>query len=269
MVENKISAGMKPHFFAGMAYLSLVYFTSALWPKYNPVIAHRGAWKKNGVPENSIASLKRAQALRCAGSEFDIHLTRDSIAIIHHDAEYHGHAIEKTDWKALRSIPLANGEPLPTLEEYLVEGKSKRQTRLILEIKPSSLKRTQLYASVVYALLQKHKLTAKVTIISFDIEILKSLLSIDPLLDTQYLNGDLSPAQLKNLGIKGLDYHFSIFKTKHPEWIQEAKDLGLQRNVWTVNSESDLKFFLQNRFEQITTNEPELLFRLLKKIPQI
>ena len=43
------------------------------WNK-NQVIAHRGAWKKNKFPENSIASLNEAIRLKCFGSEFDVYI---------------------------------------------------------------------------------------------------------------------------------------------------------------------------------------------------
>ena len=51
----------------------------------NPVIAHRGAWKKNGLPQNSIASLRQAIALEWGGSEFDVRMTADDSLIINHD----------------------------------------------------------------------------------------------------------------------------------------------------------------------------------------
>ena len=43
-------------------FISVVIFMSVIHPltaqlANNPVIAHRGAWKKNALPENSIASL--------------------------------------------------------------------------------------------------------------------------------------------------------------------------------------------------------------------
>ncbi|HQG57143.1 MAG TPA: glycerophosphodiester phosphodiesterase family protein, partial [Bacteroidales bacterium] len=41
------------------------------------VIAHRGAWKKNGHPQNSIASLRNAIELKVDGSEFDVRITSD------------------------------------------------------------------------------------------------------------------------------------------------------------------------------------------------
>ena len=54
----------------------------------NIVIAHRGAWKTKNLPENSIASLKNAIALKCAGSEFDVRMTADDSLVIHHDPMY-------------------------------------------------------------------------------------------------------------------------------------------------------------------------------------
>ena len=51
------------------------------WNK-NLVIAHRGAWKTQGLPENSIASLKEAIRIGCYGSEFDVQFTLDGVAVI-------------------------------------------------------------------------------------------------------------------------------------------------------------------------------------------
>ena len=61
----------------------------------------------------------------------------------------------------------------------------------------------------------------------------------------------------------GLDYHYSVFK-KHPEWVKEAKDNNIVLNAWTVNTAKDMKWLIENKFDYITTNEPELLFELIK-----
>ena len=45
----------------------------------NRVIAHRGAWKNTGAAENSIAALQHAVKLGCQGTEFDVHMTMDSV----------------------------------------------------------------------------------------------------------------------------------------------------------------------------------------------
>jgi len=47
----------------------------------NPVVAHRGAWEQSNLPQNSIASLKNAIALKCTGSEFDVRSTAEDILI--------------------------------------------------------------------------------------------------------------------------------------------------------------------------------------------
>ena len=77
-----------------------------------------------------------------------------------------------------------------------------------------------------------------------------------PKAHVQYLNGDKTPDQLKEAGIKGMDYNYNVYK-KHPEWIKRAKELGLVLNVWTVNDLSMMDDFLKQGFDLITTNEPE------------
>ncbi|MGZ5246916.1 MAG: glycerophosphodiester phosphodiesterase, partial [Flavitalea sp.] len=67
-------------------------------PQFEPnkVVAHRGAFKKNGLPENSIASLKEAIRLKCTGSEFDVHMSSDDSLVIFHDASINNLNIPKT-----------------------------------------------------------------------------------------------------------------------------------------------------------------------------
>lgn len=233
---------------------------------YNPVVAHRGAWKERKLPKNSIGALKNAIALKCQGSEFDVRMTKDEVLIINHDEDHHSLDIEQTNYIDLVKFPLSNGEKLPTLEEYMKAGKNEL-THMIVEIKPSPQGSThgRYIAQKVYNVIKKLKLVTKSTFISFDLEILKKLIDIDKNLSTQYLNGDKSPTEIKSSGMSGIDYHYSIFKTHHPEWIEEAKKLKLELNTWTVNDSVDLEFFINKKFDQITTNEPELLKRILDK----
>ncbi|GAA4415900.1 hypothetical protein GCM10023187_46830 [Nibrella viscosa] len=103
----------------------------------NKVIAHRGAWKHTDAPQNSLASLRQAIQLGCMGSEFDVHMSADSVLFVNHDPAYQGTFIEKTNANELSRLTLTNGENLPTLEAYLQEGMKQNRTRLILEIKTS------------------------------------------------------------------------------------------------------------------------------------
>lgn len=236
---------------------------------YNQVIAHRGAWKKNGLPENSVASLREAIRLQCAGSEFDVRMTADDSLVINHDPHYNNLEIEKTNYTDLARFSLSNGEKLPTLREYILAGlKDNSRTKLICEIKPSGIskERARAIAAKTAHLFSELKAVRQVIYISFDYDILKQVLSTDPGANTQYLNGDKSPEQLKADGIKGADYHYSVFKSK-PEWIASAKKNRIDLNAWTVNDAADMDWLLANGFDAITTNEPELLFEQARKSP--
>ncbi|MEO7984716.1 MAG: glycerophosphodiester phosphodiesterase family protein, partial [Bacteroidota bacterium] len=232
----------------------------------NPVIAHRGAWKKNNLPENSIASLKEAIRLGCTGSEFDIWMTSDDSLVINHDPKYNKLEIEKTNYAELVQYKLSNGEKLPTLREYLLAGTdNNKKTMLVLEIKPSNIsgERGRLVAGRVVQLVRELNATAMSAYISFDYEILKRIIELDPRATTQYLKGDMPPEQIKKDKMTGLDYHYSVFKLQ-PTWTELAKKENLKLNAWTVNDATEMTLLLDNGFDYITTNEPELLFDILR-----
>ena len=83
---------------------------------------------------------------------------------------------------------------------------------------------------------------------------------------TQYLDGSKRPELLKEDGINGLDYLIYKYK-KHPEWITSAKENGLILNAWVGNEIDDIDWLLDNSFDYITTDEPELVFERIEKSP--
>lgn len=232
----------------------------------NVVVAHRGAWKTNHLPENSIASLKEAIRIGCTGSEFDVHLTADDSLVVCHDDSYQGMVIEKSTFAQLATKSLANGERIPTLREYLTTGQSQNKTRLVLEIKKSIINdnRTLVLTQKCVDLVRDLKAQNLIVYISFDYPACLKVRELDKNANIQYLTGDIAPDKIKTDKLNGIDYHFSIYQ-KHPEWIEEARKLKLDLNVWTVNKKEDLQFFLDKKFDFITTNEPELLFSLIGK----
>lgn len=228
----------------------------------NPVVAHRGAWKNNELPENSIASLKAAIALGCTGAETDVHMTADSALVINHDSIWGDLHIQKSTLAELRTAKLSNGELLPQLQDFLKIIQQQSATKLILEIKPSEKERQWANVTVQELIKTVHETNAQAWLvyISFDYEILKEILRIEPAANVQYLTGDKSPEELKLDGIQGADYHYSVFQ-EHPEWIRSAKENNIDLNAWTVNEQKTMNWLLANGFNYITTNEPELLFK--------
>jgi len=248
--------------------LSLLLLTLSAVAQFNNniVIAHRGAWKAGNLPENSIASLQQAIALGCHGTEFDVHMTADSVLVVNHDHEFYGLDIEKSTYAQLLEKKHPNGESIPTLEAYLREGMKQKKTKLIVEIKTSQISPEHALAVTdkVYALVKKLKAQKWVEYICFSWEVGIRLHALDKKAKIAYLEGDKTPAEAKAAGYTGLDYHFSVYR-EHPTWIAEARKLGLSVNAWTVNDRAEMENLISQKVEYITTNEPELLFEVLKE----
>lgn len=245
-------------------FIGLLVMLSSCKSVNNPVIAHRGAWKALGLPENSIASLKEAISLGCYGSEFDIHLSKDDIMVVNHDKDFMGIDIETSNYDELLTKEHTNGEKIPTVKEYLEEGLKQKKTKLILEIKtaPSGLERTLKLTEMTVDLVKSLKAQSMVEYICFSYEAGQLIKKLDPKAKVAYLNGDKTPTEAFLVGYTGIDYNFKTF-LKNPNWVKEAHDLGMTVNYWTVNKEEDMRTLLDNKVDYITTNEPELLFKIL------
>lgn len=219
------------------------------------VIAHRGFWKTEGSAQNSIAALEKAAEERLYGTEFDVQVTLDGKLIVNHDAKFQGFVIAETPFKELKKIKLKNGEKLPTLKKYLKAGK-KQDIQLILEIKSHKSKEVEdKMAADIVKMVKKMGLQKQVEYIAFSLNICEQLAKLTPESEIAYLNGNLSPAELKKKGINGIDYNQKVLE-KHPEWVEEAHRLRMKVNVWTVNKEDMMRKFIDMKVDYITTDYP-------------
>ena len=246
------------------AALLLAGGTVAAQPK---VIAHRGYWTAPESAQNSLASFTKADAVGVYGSEIDVWLTADNKLIVNHDRKYKGTDIdmEKSTAKEITAIVLPNGENIPTFDAYLKLVASKPDTRLILEMKSlSDYNREDLAAEKIVRELKKYKVLERTDIIAFSINACLAFKKLLPDTRIYYLNGDLPPKSIKKLGLAGIDYSMGVLR-KHPQWVKESHELGLEVNVWTVDSEEDMKYFIGLGVDYITTDYPERLQALLKK----
>ena len=230
----------------------------------NKVIAHRGAWKAKELPQNSIASLREAVRLGCEGSEFDVWMTSDEVLVVNHDHDFQGMDIETSTYEQLLAKTLSSGEKIPTLKAYLTEGMTQKGTKLILEFKPSliSVARSERVGELSVKTVQELGAQAWIDYITFSFEGGLKAIATDPKANIAYLNGDKSPLELKEAGFFGFDYHISLLR-RMPQWIAEAKALGLTTNSWTINKEEDMNWLLELGVDFITTDEPEKLATLI------
>lgn len=229
------------------------------------VIAHRGFWKTEHSAQNSITALNKAAENKLYGSEFDVQLTADGVVVVNHDDTIQGFTIGKTNYDNLKGLQLKNGEILPTLADYLQAGKKQAGIQLILEIKPHKTKEQEdQIAETTVKMVKEYGLEKQVEYISFSMNICEQLTKLTPNSAIAYLKSDVAPKELKAKGINGIDYHYKAIE-KHPEWVNEAHELDMKVNVWTINSLKDIQKMIDLKVDYITTDQPLEVTDLIKK----
>lgn len=232
------------------------------------IVAHRGFWncEEAGYAKNSIAALRCAQEAGFWGSEFDVNITADSVLIVYHDGEINGKKIEEHPYSEFKDFKIANGETIPTIDEFLAQGKKYPATKLVYEFKPQSNPETEnTFVNLAIANLAENGLLDpdRVMFISFSRNICERLARMLPGYTIQYLNSDMDPDQLDALNINGVDYNHEVF-VKNPKWYRMARKNGMSVNAWTVNKEEDMVRMIKLGVDQITTDYPLELRALLK-----
>ena len=234
------------------------------------IVAHRGFWNcdEAGYAKNSIAALRCAQEAGFWGSEFDVNMTVDSVLLVYHDSSIDGKPIEKYPYSEFKDIKIANGEYIPTIDEFLAQGKKHPETMLVYELKSmSSAELENTFVNLVVANLAENGLLNpnRVMFISFSLRMCTKLAEMLPGYTVQYLNSDKSPEELKALNINGIDFHHELF-VKNPTWYRQARKNKMSVNAWTVNNEEDMVRMLKMGVDQLTTDNPLEATALNEKI---
>ena len=228
--------------------------------KGTAIVAHRGFWncEEAGFARNSLAALKCAQEAGFWGSEFDVNMTSDGVLLVFHDGNVEGRKIEKHPYEDFKYFRLENGEPIPTLDQYLEQGKKYPETKLVYELKKHSCPEVEdKFVDLTIQKLKEYDLLdpSKVIFISFSYHMCKRLAELLPDFTVQYLNGDKDPAVVKADGINGIDYKYKVLKVNR-KWVAKAHRLGMSTNTWTVNKEEDMREMLDMKVNMLTTDKP-------------
>lgn len=234
----------------------------------NCVVAHRGAWKEKGLPQNSLASWREAVRLGCYGSECDVHITADDSLVVTHDLRQRGKLVTESTYAELVKYPLKNGEKMPTFREYLVEVMKQNRTKLIVDVK--TLKDDDYSLRLSRAIIRTIEEMGAMKWCEFLGSNIKALQYIQETTGkrTAYLGKyryelpEMYPDAFREFGLKAVDYQHIHFR-KHPDWIKTFKKRKVHLNVWTVNKDEDMDWFLQHKFQYITTDYPA---KLLQKV---
>ena len=235
------------------------------------IVAHRGFWKSEagGMSENSIASLKAAQDNGFWGSECDIHITADDVVLVNHNDDIEGKLIETHNYADFEQDLLPNGEKRPTLDEYLDQAAKSTTTKLVIEFKKHKVQdREDKMVEKTIEALKAHGLydPERVLFISFSRHICDLIAEGHPQFINQFLSANVvkneSPVHYAKRGINGIDYYYVMFNA-NPKWIDQAHELGMSVNAWTVNEEKDMLKMIELGIDAITTNYPLVTRELL------
>ena len=247
-------------------------------PVPNPsakIIAHKG-YHPGEIPENSLAALKEAQKLDVYGSEFDVYRTADGKVVVYHDRTLSVNGVSKNvfdcTYEELQTVRLSNGENIPTLEQFLEQGKQAPQMKLICEIKyhndgngTTSGEKTVAAAEACHAIVSAAGMTSQVEYISVNAAALKRLAVLSPGVMLQDVNSDhpMDRATAVAAGIKGINYDFNKLTDAQ---IADAHEKGMVVGTWTVDKEEDMRTMINRGVDFITTNEPVLLQQVLETL---
>lgn len=252
---------MNKRIFSSLLLVIVIVLTaSAARPK---VVAHRGYWNTPGSAQNSIRGLVKADSIKADAVEFDVWLASDDVLMVDHDGVINGLSVQKTPSTELRKIKLANGENMPTVEEFLDKAKD-LSVDLVFEIKwHEDPARENLCVKKSIEMVKKYGLEDRTIYITFSPNVYEQLGKAGV---PHYFLSAISPEEMVERGGDGPDFHIFYFR-KHPDWIPAYKALGMPINIWTVSNVEDTKYCIENDVDYITTDNPELAIKMLAETP--
>ena len=238
--------------------------------KQTGIVAHRGFWNcdEAGYAKNSVAALRCAQEAGFWGSEFDVNMTSDGELIVYHDSDVEGRKIEEYPYSELKDFKIANGETIPTIDQYLEQGKKYPETMLVYELKPHSCSEVEdRFVEITYKKLEEHGLMdpERVMFISFSLHMCEKIAKEHPEFTVQFLGSSKNPEELAKMGINGVDYNHMVF-TLYKKWYRLARKNDMSVNAWTVNKDGDMRRMLKLGVDQLTTDNPLETREIMKEM---
>ena len=227
------------------------------------IVAHRGYHAAKGAVENSMAALNAAIEAGLSVVECDVNMTSDGELVVvngpwlgkRDDADRLN--IQRSDLATLRSKRLANGEQVPTLDDFLAVMATNEAIRLIIDIRDHAT--PQIESDVVrkvVAAVKQHKVQGRVVFTASRQHICNELVRLAPSnSEVLYLAGNLTPRYVEGLGYTGIGYSLETLR-RLPRWIDEARKLDLKVGIWAVNSADDATWAILQGVDYIATDAP-------------
>lgn len=242
------------------------------------IISHRGA--SAYAPENTLKSFALAVEMGSHDFEFDVHMTKDGILVVHHDFDLRRTAasdarIADLTYAELKKYNVAatfrrdkGFQYVPRLEEVMdiIEAPARW---LNFEVKNDHNAYPGIEEKLLAFLRSKPGLFEKTVVSSFDHGTLKRLRELSPELKLAYLGHSLStvlllPAIKKAKSVGAVNFHLALriaFKFN----ISKIKKAGFRACVYTVNEKKDALRMKEIGVDGIFTNHPDIMGKWMLK----
>jgi len=242
------------------------------------VYAHRGGAALR--PENTIAAFDHGMALGADGLEFDVHLSRDGVVVIHHDRTLERttsgrgalathSAAELAAVDACCHFADASGQypyrgkgfGVPTLREVLHRYP---QAQLIIELKRSG----PALAQAVVNELRAAQALDRVAIGSFHLSALRAVREYEPALPTgaaaletrwalyrSWVGWPLGRTAYREFQVPTRSGPTTIVTRR---FVNHAHRAGVSVKVWTVNTADEIRRLLSYGVDAVITDRPDV-----------
>ena len=231
------------------------------------ITAHRGA--SIAAPENTLAAFRAAMDAGATYSELDVQRTSDGQIAVLHDGDLMRMAGDPRKLGELTATELAAidigrryaaafaGERAPPLEEVidLARGRMKINVELKYNVPDPEL------APAVVDLLRRKDFLDQVVITSLDPAALGQIESIEPRLQT----GHIVTAAVGNVVRTQADFLSLNSARATRSLVRQAHAAGKGVHVWTVNSPDVMLRMIERGVDNIITDDPALLVRVMQE----
>jgi glycerophosphoryl diester phosphodiesterase len=235
------------------------------------VIAHRGSSGER--PENTLPAFERAVEQAADMIETDLHLSRDGVIVIHHDAELERLGVEgevrdhlASELAAINAAPgAAVHEKLPSLFDVLDGFGDRMQFNLELKV-ASDDSHYEGIEDLVLSAVEERGLLARMLFSSFYDPVLKRLRVKSASARIALLISPRAPvAILERAAEVSAEAINPDVRLVTSELVADAHGAGLCVYPYTANDEAEMTRLLDCGVDGIITNHPAMLHGLLRE----
>jgi glycerophosphoryl diester phosphodiesterase len=242
------------------------------------VIAHRGF--SGAAPENTLAAVRAAIAVRADMVEIDVTLTADGHIVVIHDETLDRTSdgsgdVSQATLAELQELdagswfdPSFAEERIPTLDDVLFEVEG----RILLNVEVKSEAVARGVVAKVASAIREHGMVDQVVVSSFSPTALREMHSVAPeirtavLYNTTYHQGQDAVEIVTDLGA-------SIFNIKRQRltgnMLRRCREHGIPVGIYTVNKPRRMRRLVKKNVGAIFTDHPDRLLEVLNLKPTI